>query len=231
MITAWSGGALTIRASMFGSEMISMAMAPKRTSHHFQRSSLGLQEANAHFYPDSSHAKSLDPATAQRAAQRLFQPPRIGFQVRCPYCGAPHAAPPGFDEPLGFVCNRCGSTVTLEPPRSSNSQRLARCFAPATIKTLAADDPEDDLEWHEFPKGEEPRVLTGFSSVCKEGHDQCPGHGEYGGSKKSSAVALATRRFLWLRLRKSPARTPVQFATLVNMATECRRRDSVQVYG
>ena len=74
-----------------------------------------LQEAIAHFYPQSSYAKSLDPAIGHWAAQRLFQPPRTGFQVRCPHCGAPHAAPPGFDELLGFVCNHCGRPVELEP--------------------------------------------------------------------------------------------------------------------
>jgi hypothetical protein len=45
---------------------------------------------------------------------------------------------------------------------------------------MAQDNSEDDLEWHEFPEGEEPRVLTGFSTVCGCGkHDEYPGHGEY----------------------------------------------------
>jgi hypothetical protein len=46
------------------------------------------------------------------------------------------------------------------------------------------DDLNDDLDWHEFPEGAQPRVLTGFSSVCKDGqHEECPGHGEYEGQK------------------------------------------------
>lgn len=39
-----------------------------------------------------------------------------------------------------------------------------------------------DLEWHEFPEGEEPEVLTGISTFCDEGkHAECPGHGEHEG--------------------------------------------------
>lgn len=74
-----------------------------------------LQEAIAHFYPDSSYAKSLSPEIRERAARRLFRPPIAGMQVRCPQCGAPHAAPPGMDELLAFVCARCGKGV--EVPR------------------------------------------------------------------------------------------------------------------
>jgi hypothetical protein len=47
----------------------------------------------------------LWPPPAPAAApveQRLFQPPKIGTQVICPHCGAPHAAPPGMDELLAF---------------------------------------------------------------------------------------------------------------------------------
>jgi hypothetical protein len=40
----------------------------------------------------------------------------IGAQVRCPDCGASHAAPPGMDELIAFVCLRCGNPVKL--PRS-----------------------------------------------------------------------------------------------------------------
>src|SRR5215471_6085547 len=32
-------------------------------------------------------------------------------------------------------------------------------------------------EWHNFPEGEEPEVLTGVSVFCDEGkHEACPGH-------------------------------------------------------
>ena len=54
-----------------------------------------LQEMIAHFYPDSTYAKSLDPQIRERAARRLFRPPSTGAQVRCPNCG-PQAAPPGI---------------------------------------------------------------------------------------------------------------------------------------
>jgi hypothetical protein len=37
-----------------------------------------LQEAIAHFYPDSTYATSLDPQIRERAARRLFRPPIAG---------------------------------------------------------------------------------------------------------------------------------------------------------
>jgi hypothetical protein len=49
-----------------------------------------LQEAIAHFYPDSTYAKSLDAEVRECAARRIFLPPRIGASVRCPHCGAPN---------------------------------------------------------------------------------------------------------------------------------------------
>jgi DNA-directed RNA polymerase subunit RPC12/RpoP len=75
-----------------------------------------LQEAIAHFYPQSGYADSLDAELRERAARRLFRPPRIGAQVRCPHCGAPHAAPE-FDELLAFVCLHCGNSVEVERPK------------------------------------------------------------------------------------------------------------------
>src|ERR1044071_2618496 len=36
-----------------------------------------VQEAIAHFYPNSTYAQALDPAISERAAKRLFQPPRV----------------------------------------------------------------------------------------------------------------------------------------------------------
>jgi len=76
-----------------------------------------FQQAIAHFYPQSSYAKALAPEIREQAERRLFQPPPVGFEVRCPHCGAPHAAPPIFDELLGFVCLHCGSTVKVDPPK------------------------------------------------------------------------------------------------------------------
>ena len=44
---------------------------------------------------------------------------------------------------------------------------------------------DDDLEWVEFPEGEEPEILTGISGPCNEGkHEECPGFApseEHGG--------------------------------------------------
>lgn len=41
------------------------------------------------------------------------------------------------------------------------------------------------MEWHKFPEGEEPTVLTSISEYCNAGeHDKCPGIGfsaEHGG--------------------------------------------------
>ena len=76
-----------------------------------------LQEAIAHFYPTSSYAESLSREVRERAANRLFLPPKIGASVVCPHCGAPHAAPPGMDEVLHFFCAQCGNSVEVKPPK------------------------------------------------------------------------------------------------------------------
>ena len=76
-----------------------------------------LQEAIAYFYPQSTYAKSFDSQTRERAARRLFRPPISGAQVRCPDCGAPHAAPPGMEEVFAFVCAHCGKGVELPRPK------------------------------------------------------------------------------------------------------------------
>jgi hypothetical protein len=78
-----------------------------------------LQEAIAHFYPDSTYAKSLDPQIRERAARRLFRSPIAGAQVRCPHCGAPNAAPPGMEELIAFTCLHCGKGVRLSTPSVS----------------------------------------------------------------------------------------------------------------
>ncbi len=72
-----------------------------------------LQEAIAHFYPSSTYATALDSGVKERAARRIFSPPRSGARVLCPYCGAPNAAP-GMDEILCFYCARCGNSVDVE---------------------------------------------------------------------------------------------------------------------
>lgn len=76
-----------------------------------------LQEAIAHFYPTSSYAESLSPEVRERAANRLFLPPKIGASVVWLHCGAPHAAPPGMDELLQFFCARCCKSVEVKPPK------------------------------------------------------------------------------------------------------------------
>ena len=76
-----------------------------------------LQESIAHFYPHSTYAKSLDPQTRERATRRLFRPPSSAAQVRCPDCGAPHAAPVGMEEVFAFVCSHCGKGVQLPRPK------------------------------------------------------------------------------------------------------------------
>ncbi len=74
-----------------------------------------LQEAIAHFYPACPYAASLDTEVRQRAERRIFQPPKIGRSVRCPHCGSPNATM--MDETLIFICNHCGQSVTIEPPK------------------------------------------------------------------------------------------------------------------
>jgi hypothetical protein len=76
-----------------------------------------LQAAIAHFYPESTYAHSLDPEVRERAARQVFVPPKVGAQVICPHCGAPHAAVPGMDELIGFVCLHCGIAVKVERPK------------------------------------------------------------------------------------------------------------------
>jgi hypothetical protein len=55
-----------------------------------------LQEAIAHFYPDSGYARSLDAEVREGAARRIFLPPQAGAQVRCPHAHryAAHIAVP-----------------------------------------------------------------------------------------------------------------------------------------
>jgi hypothetical protein len=75
-----------------------------------------LQEAVAHFYPSSTYAKSRPADVIERARIRLFLPPQVGAQVRCPDCGAPHAAPSGMTELFAFTCMQCGGSFRI-PPR------------------------------------------------------------------------------------------------------------------
>jgi len=76
-----------------------------------------IQEAIAHFYPTSEYATGLPDEIRERAANRLFQPPTVGQSVTCPFCGAPHAAPPGMDQLFQFWCPRCGNAVEVPQPK------------------------------------------------------------------------------------------------------------------
>jgi hypothetical protein len=74
-----------------------------------------FQEAIAHFYPTSSYARGLGTDLRERAARRVFMPPRVGASAICPHCGAPNAVPV-MDELLAFNCLRCGKFVEVKPP-------------------------------------------------------------------------------------------------------------------
>ncbi len=76
-----------------------------------------LQEAIAHFFPNSSYAASLSEEVKESAKNRLFLPPKIGASVIRPFCGTPHAAQGSIDELFQFICARCGNAVDVEPPR------------------------------------------------------------------------------------------------------------------
>jgi hypothetical protein len=83
-----------------------------------------LQEAIAHFYPDSTYPQSLPQEIRDRASRRLFLPPTTGMQVLCPHCVAPHAAPPGMEELFAFVCPRCGESVEVPRPEVTEGSYL-----------------------------------------------------------------------------------------------------------
>ena len=88
-----------------------------------------LQEAIAHFFPESTYAASLAPVVRERAAHRLFQPPRSGARRPSAHIAGPrHAAPAGIDELLAFICHRCGAPSRYRRRRFSNrvSRPLAR---------------------------------------------------------------------------------------------------------
>jgi hypothetical protein len=60
-----------------------------------------FQEAIAHFYPTSTYARSLGADIPERAAHRVFIPPRVNAAAICPHCGAPNATL-GMEELLAF---------------------------------------------------------------------------------------------------------------------------------
>jgi hypothetical protein len=70
-----------------------------------------LQEAIAHFYPDSSYARGLDPELRERAARQIFLPPRTGAHVSCPHWRRAEREPEphGRDYLLRLLAVRCRS--------------------------------------------------------------------------------------------------------------------------
>jgi hypothetical protein len=76
-----------------------------------------MQEAIAHFYPESTYAASLDPHVRQRAVTRLFFPPRAGAQVICPHCGLSPCGSAWYGPTFQFICMHCGSSVEVPPPK------------------------------------------------------------------------------------------------------------------
>ena len=76
-----------------------------------------LQEAIAHFYPDSTYSRGLGAEVRERASRRIFLPPTLGAQVRCPHCGAPNPNQSRMEEIIYFVSSHCGAAVEVKPPR------------------------------------------------------------------------------------------------------------------
>jgi predicted RNA-binding Zn-ribbon protein involved in translation (DUF1610 family) len=71
-----------------------------------------LQEAIAHFYPESDYAKSLGEKVRKRASERVFVP-EIRSSATCPHCGTTYFSP--LEEVFAFVCRNCGNSVELPP--------------------------------------------------------------------------------------------------------------------
>jgi hypothetical protein len=76
-----------------------------------------LQEAIAHFYPDSTYASGLSTELRERASRQIFAAPTAGARVTCPHCGAPHANLGRMEEIIAFVCSHCGAAVEVVPPK------------------------------------------------------------------------------------------------------------------
>ena len=72
-----------------------------------------LQEAIAHFYPESTYAMSLAPEVRERAARRSFLAPQIRQSLRCPHCGELNSSM--MDETYLFICEHCGASVAVPP--------------------------------------------------------------------------------------------------------------------
>jgi hypothetical protein len=61
------------------------------------------------------NARSLGADIRERAARRVFTPPRVNASAICPSCGAPNAVPE-MDELIDFNSRRCGNFVEVKPP-------------------------------------------------------------------------------------------------------------------
>ena len=92
-----------------------------------------LQQAIAHFYPNSTYAKSGSEEIRQRGSQRLFEKPCQGATVICPHCGAPNASP--MDELFILVAAIAEALSSRSPPADTMVIRRHSFMQPRTILT------------------------------------------------------------------------------------------------
>jgi hypothetical protein len=90
-----------------------------------------LQEAIAHFYPDSTYAKGLPMEVRDRARLQIFVAPKVGAQVTCSHCGSPNPNLGRMEEIIAFVCSHCGAGVEVitgsVAPSFRKSVRMREC--------------------------------------------------------------------------------------------------------
>ena len=81
-----------------------------------------LQEAIAHFYPDSTYAKGLPMEVRDRRGCRSLSRQWSAAHVTCPHCGARNPNFGRMEEIIAFVCSHCGAAVEVVPPRFTRSK-------------------------------------------------------------------------------------------------------------
>ena len=79
------------------------------------------------------------------------------------------------------------------------------------------------MEWHRFPEGEEPRVLTGVSSYCDQGkHAEGPSHAKSStGAIPCSVFAHATKSRLRLKTSRPLANQMEIYAGVLMTCPDC----------
>jgi len=87
-----------------------------------------LQQTIAHFSPDSSCTRTLDPEVKQLVTQRPFHPPTVGMRV--PVRTAPRRMTrhSGMEEQFAFIWSRFGEPVTVDPPKVQQLLSLRRAL-------------------------------------------------------------------------------------------------------